>query len=441
MAFVHCPPLLIGEVCVDVTITPQGEAHKLRLGGIAHAARGFWASGCAFRAGVLIPEYLEQLVRKYFQSLGCSELRVIGTIECAPNVTLIFDPTEVADQEYETLLRDEKTTRVISPAASFDGVTDALIFPGSYSLEQVCAMLPENCGLHIDAAYDLPAPDKLAALRQPIRTLFYSTSSPLQASLPTGSMADVVAMFSAAAPAQLIYKENRGGAQLYDTASGTIHALPAQLGTTVNSVGVGDVFAAAYVAGLVAGPVETGWRATRAAAAYSQTTVPDLFQQYVRRAARLSLEAMQELGGTSLPWAERVNFPIYLAAPDFTGTDRVAIDRALAALSYHHFQVRRPVQENGELPAGSSMSVLLETYGKDCQLLHTCAVVFAVPTGRDPGTLVEIGLAIAAGKPVITFDPKHECNNTMVIAGSTVYSDDLDLCLNGVFESLSRLRT
>src|SRR5262249_47339974 len=37
-------PLLVGEIYVDFTITDPGSENKLRLGGIAHAARGFWLS-------------------------------------------------------------------------------------------------------------------------------------------------------------------------------------------------------------------------------------------------------------------------------------------------------------------------------------------------------------------------------------------------------------
>jgi hypothetical protein len=67
-------------------------------------------------------------------------------------------------------------------------------------------------------------------------------------------------------------------------------------------------------------------------------------------------------------------------------------------------------------------------------------LVFAVPTGRDPGTLVEIGLAIEASVPVVVYDPARECANTMVIAGSSLYSENLDACLNAVFSLLSRKR-
>jgi nucleoside 2-deoxyribosyltransferase len=99
------------------------------------------------------------------------------------------------------------------------------------------------------------------------------------------------------------------------------------------------------------------------------------------------------------------------------------------------------VQEIGELPAGSGEIALARTYRKDVELLRECSLLFAVPTARDPGTLVEIGLAIAARMPVVVYDPARECANTMVIAGSHCYSGNLDACLNAVFALLSRIRS
>jgi nucleoside 2-deoxyribosyltransferase len=202
-------------------------------------------------------------------------------------------------------------------------------------------------------------------------------------------------------------------------------------------VGVGDVFAATYVAFRNKGDVEAAWRATFAAAAYSQTTYPDLFKTYVQRDLKLSSDEMQALGGAFLPWERRRDYPIYLAAPDFSRGDRRALDRALASLDYHNFDVRRPVIENNELPPGSPPALLQSTYRSDYELLKKCGLVFAVPTGRDPGALVEIGMAIEAGIPVVVYDPEGENTNTMVMAGADFYSADLDQCLNGVFQILS----
>ncbi len=122
------------------------------------------------------------------------------------------------------------------------------------------------------------------------------------------------------------------------------------------------------------------------------------------------------------------------------GAIPAVIPRAADSLMYHNFKVRRPILENGELKRPASQADLHRAYHMDYQLLKDCDAVFAVPLGRDPGTLVEIGMAIALGKPVITFDPRAENNNTMVVVGSSVYSADLDECLNGTFNTLAKLR-
>lgn len=429
-------PLLVGEVFVDFTITEPNLENKLRLGGIAHAARAFWALGAPFRAAVILPEYLIGLARKYLEQLGCIGFEILGIVSGAPNLTVIMDAQEVADQGYETLLRQEKCVRLLSGRIEATDVDNILVFPGSYDLVEACSLLPSTARIHIDVAYDIKKPDDIAALPHRVETVFLSTSSKLFRSIGGADVADVLKAFARSDPSTLILKENRGGSRLISSGSGRVEALPAQLGTTANSVGVGDVFAAAYIVHLRKGVREAGWRATYASAAYSQTTFPDLFRTYVQRDLKLTLTEMCDLGGSFLPWERRAARPIYLAAPDFSTGDRLAIERALASLQYHNFHVRRPVAENGELPKGSDAAKLRRTYQADYDLLKACHLVFAVPTARDPGTLVEIGVAIEARIPVVVFDPARENANTMVMAGSDHYSTDLDSCLNAVFRLL-----
>jgi len=432
-------PLLVGEVFVDVTITPRGQENKLRLGGIAHAARGFWATDIPFAAAVVLPTYLEPLARQYLSTFGCVHFFVLAHVSNAPNVTLIFDATEVSDQEYDTLLRDEK--RINYPDRpqpfSFEGLNDALIFPGSYDLTKLGVLLPRDVRLHIDAAYDLPDIALLESLPQKIETIFVSTSSPYFLSLKHQTLEAIANEFRFLNPQTIILKENRGGSRLYRYGTGDIESLPAQLGPTVNSVGVGDVFDAVYVAELPKGFSEAAWRATQASSAYAHTTEPDVFKRDVIRASELSVGELKELGGTSLPWDERQRSMIYLAAPDFAHGNRTAIDRAIAALEYHNFRVCRPIQENGEVPQNSDQIALAEVYEKDATLLRSSSLVFAIPTGRDPGTLIEIGLAVERNIPVVIFDAHGECNNTMAIGSAYCYSSDLDECLNATFRCLS----
>ena len=433
-------PLLVGELLVDFTITGPGEENKLRLGGVAHAARGFWAHDVPFSAAVIVPHYLEDLARKYFRALGCIDFWVLGYVRGAPNVIVIGDPTEVADQQYESLLDEEKCVELTTIDLSNRDYHDILLFPGRYDLASVCKLLPSTSLLHLDVAYNVSDPGVLSELPQSIGTILLSTSSTLFKSLPDNSLPGLIKSFEACAPTTLILKENRGGARMVIHDNPEIIALPAQLGSTINSVGVGDVFAATYVAYSTHGCIEAGWRATYAAAAYSQTTCPDLFKTYIQRDLRLTVEEMQQLWGVFLPWERRREYFIYLAAPDFSYTDRRSIERAIASLTYHNFVVRRPVVENGELPAGAEPARLQHTYQADYKLLKECALLFGVPTGRDPGTLVEIGIAIEAGIPVVVYDPAGENANTMVMAGAQHYSADLDSCLNAVFSIISRAK-
>lgn len=435
--------LLVGEVFVDVTITPRGEENKLRLGGIVHAARGLWSHGVPFATALVVPPYLEKSAIDYLATFGCQRSIVLGRIIGAPNVILVFDATEIDNQEYEELLRDEKSIALeegIGPD-DFASFTDALVFPGKYDLREICRKLPNSIKLHIDVAYDVQNADDLLSLPQKTSSIFLSTSSELFTKIATDGFQATIGHFKALSPQALILKENRGGCRLHTYSDNKTEEIPAQLGTTVNSVGVGDVFDASYVANLArGGPSEAAWRASLTSSAYAQTTEPDTLQTYVRRDMKLPLPQLRDLGGTSLPWESRSEFAIYLAAPDFSNVDRRAIDRAISALKYHNFAVRRPVIENGELPPNSDRIDVAATYQKDVELLNASSLVFAIPTGRDPGTLVEIGIAISNSIPVVVYDPDNECANTMVIGGSDCYSQDLDACLNATFECLSTLR-
>ena len=44
--------------------------------------------------------------------------------------------------------------------------------------------------------------------------------------------------------------------------------------------------------------------------------------------------------GIRVPWNERVNYPIYMAAPDFDYVDTKKLDVLEESLFYHHFMNR-----------------------------------------------------------------------------------------------------
>lgn len=431
-------PLLIGEVTVDFVMPTRATEAKVRLGGVVHAARGLWASGQSYSVGAFCPAYLIEQARTYLTQHGCHELIVLGEVTGAPNVIAIADVQEVGHQGYEDILRDSRKIIPHYSGVDLSRFDPVVIFPGRFDLGNVINQLKSETRVIIDVAYDVNEADFIQSLDGRIDAIVISTSSRLFAELGSSEVGPLLDLAKRAGAKQLLLKENRGGSRLFDLGTGAIEYITATLDVTANSVGVGDVFTAIF--GTYDGsPRDAAWRGMQAATIYSQTTWPDDLRRDVKREFQIPIETVRCLGGTTLPWHVRPRLQIYLAAPDFSYADHKEIDAAVAALEYHNFRVRRPVRENGETDRLAPIESLSPYYFNDVQLLRECAAVFAIPIERDPGTLVEIGLAIEMGKPVVTFDPRNENRNTMVVSGSTSYSSDLDICLNGMFDALSKL--
>ncbi|MDR0189371.1 nucleoside 2-deoxyribosyltransferase [Pseudomonas yamanorum] len=430
---------MVGELVVDYTLGQHGSMCKLRLGGVAHAARGLWAAGVEYSVAVFCPQYLVDEATDYLAQLECYEFIWLGDVVGAPNVIVIGDVTEVAHQGYEDLMRETKRLKLRDPLPSLEAYQKVVVFPGKFSIEALAQAFSKDARFSFDVAYDLEDLSSLEAFRGRLQAIIISTSSSLFMSLGHEDLDGLLAAVRTLSPEVFLLKENRGGSRLFDLRKGTVLQIPATLGRTINSVGVGDVYSSVMVAHSQKGWVEAAWRGCQAATIYSQSTFPDDIKREVQRGFRLPLSTLQGLGGTSLPWHDRQKYSIYLAGPDFSYVDKRELDRAVDSLTYHNFRVRRPIVENGELERPATESGLLRAYFLDCQLLRDCDVVFAIPLDRDPGTLVEIGMAIEMGKKIVTYDPRRENENTMVMVGSSIFSADLDTCLNGTFNVIAEL--
>ncbi|KIQ07286.1 sugar kinase [Pseudomonas simiae] len=430
---------MVGELVVDYTLGQHGSMCKLRLGGVAHAARGLWAAGVEYSVAVFCPQYLVDEATDYLAQLECYEFIWLGDVVGSPNVIVIGDVTEVAHQGYEDLMRETKRLKLRDPLPSLEAYQKVVVFPGKFSIEALAQAFSKDARFSFDVAYDLEDLSSLEAFRGRLQAIIISTSSSLFMSLGHEDLDGLLAAVRTLSPEVFLLKENRGGSRLFDLCKGTVLQIPATLGRTINSVGVGDVYSSVMVAHSQKGWVEAAWRGCQAATIYSQSTFPDDIKREVQRGFRLPLSTLQGLGGTSLPWHDRQKYSIYLAGPDFSYVDKRELDRAVDSLTYHNFRVRRPIVENGELERPATESGLLRAYFLDCQLLRDCDVVFAIPLDRDPGTLVEIGMAIEMGKKIVTYDPRRENENTMVMVGSSIFSADLDTCLNGAFNVIAEL--
>jgi nucleoside 2-deoxyribosyltransferase len=434
------PVLIVGELIVDFTLARHGSKCKLRLGGVGHAARGLWAAGLNYSVAAVCPQYLVDEAKSYLADCGCQQFIWLGDVVGAPNVLLIGDAMEVSHQGYEDLMRDTKVVKLRDPLPPLHAYKNVVIFPGRYDIGALAGLFSKDARFSFDIAYDIKDLSSLEGFRGRVQAITISTSSLLFQKLGKENVGELMTAVKTLLPDVFLLKESRGGSRLFNLRDDSLEEIPATLGQTVNSVGVGDVYTAVMAGLSQRGWIEAAWRGCQVATSYSQTTFPDDIKRDVERGFKLSLETLKALGGTVLPWHERPHYAIYLAGPDFSYVEKPELDRASESLAYHNFRLCRPIQENGELKRPAGEADLYRAYHTDYELLKKCDAVFAVPIGRDPGTLVEVGMAIAMGKPVITFDPRHENENTMVVVGSSVYSAELDVCLNGTFTALAKLR-
>ena len=429
--------LIVGEIYVDLSGKPGESWAKARLGGIVHAARGLCAIQKPFAVAAICPEYLRDISDAVLKQYGCTEFIDLGNVSGSPNIMTIRDPLEIKEQGYEDILCEKKSVTLNDVGEKIGPYSDVLVFPGKFSLNQLCKMLPKDARLNFDIAYDIEDPKDLKVFNN-IQTIFSSTSSKLFLSKGKENFERFVASLNVIGPKEIALKENRGGLRIFRYDSRDIVHVPAKLGITKTSVGVGDVFSATYVAlSRDENRRYAPYKAMHVSSAYAQALDMNDLRRRVDLSFRLPGKKMKDLRGTFLPWHDRPDFSIYLAAPDFSIEDREEIDLVISSLEHHNFRVRRPIIENKELPSSAGIPEFREMYYKDMTLINECSLMFAIPKNRDSGTLVEVGLAIEKGIPVIVFDPNRECFNPMVIGGAECYSQDMDECLNSVFATLS----
>ena len=281
----------------------------------------------------------------------------------------------------------------------------------------------------------------LSSLARPVDTLILSTSSQSFLQRLHGDIECVIAEAKSYARA-LLFKENRGGSRYFSfSPSELTFSIPAHPRPISHSIGVGDCYNAIFAA---LRPSIT----TNAALCYSSciameyaaTTYPDQFRQQADGWLKVSAGQVMELQGVSLPWESRPKQYIYIAAPDFDYIDRTPLKELEEALVYHNFSPRFPVREHGQARKDSTDAQRAELCNADLSLLEECAMLLAVLLYDDPGTLIEIGVAIGKGMPVIVYDPYRKAENLILTEAPMLISSDLDSIISAVFEAIYHWR-
>ena len=434
------PVWLVGDAIVDLTLPSGTSEAKLRFGGVMHAARALYAAGVEYGIAYLAPRYVWGQFERLAAEHGAVACVCAGEVIGCPNILVIAEATEAGDQGYEFVLRDE---REVVPHASVLGVladaADVLVLADSISWHAITPLLPSESTVHVDVDV---APRELAdGLGRPIETYMISTSADTFRSGLAGSVERLREIAASSMCARILFKENRGGARLLGPGAEGDIDVPAHVRPIAHSVGVGDAFDALYV-GLRGRYGDCGAMAyaSALAAEYAASTDPEVFLPAMARTLRIPVEDIIALVGVRVPWEARAEINVYVAAPDFDWVDRGPIDAIADALRYHGFRPRLPVREAGQLPANPSRGERMRVLHADLAMLDQCQLLVAVLLFDDPGTLVEVGLAIERGMPVVVYDPHDIARNPFIHDLPQAVSSSIDVVVSSVFEQVSARR-
>jgi sugar/nucleoside kinase (ribokinase family)/nucleoside 2-deoxyribosyltransferase len=180
---------------------------------------------------------------------------------------------------------------------------------------------------------------------------------------------------------------------------GRVDLIPAFLCKPEGIIGSGDSFVGAVASRLAQGDT-LGEAATVGAAAASL---------FVRRSDNIppttlaaGVEQLLKTGPkrfVSPGVLEKVR--VYLGGPWFTAAERLLIDELEAALENLGVADISPRRDIGQLPADATPEEALAIGQRDYAEIEKCHLIVAVLDGDDAGTLLEVGYAARAGKPII----------------------------------------
>ncbi|MBQ4900313.1 nucleoside 2-deoxyribosyltransferase [Paenibacillus sp. Marseille-P2973] len=434
--------LIIGEVYTDVHLNElAGNQRLLRLGGIFHTARAMDALKQQYDLAYIAPGYLKESIESFKTELNASSVVQIGDVKNCPNVMLITDSIEVADQGYNDLLREQSEVAFqlndLRILLQNNDYSDILIYPGNYSLIDLLKVIKiYKTPIHIDFQYGINHLIMWLESGILLETFIISTSSSYFLSECLGSSEQLIMNVGSEKAKGILLKENRGGSRFFS--NGTVISTPAFLTETVHSVGVGDCFNSTFLSNIRTGKQETLSLkiASYIASWYSSTWDHTMFKKSIENLPEDS--ELEALTGTSLTWEDRKKHHVYIAAPDFPDVDVRWIDKLSDSLTYHNFTPHRPVKENGLIRGNESLEQQMTAYINDVLLLEKCSILVAVLLNDDPGTYVEIGWMAAKGKSTILFDPYKQSRNLFLRKTVNQICYTLDDVIKTVYELIAK---
>jgi nucleoside 2-deoxyribosyltransferase len=432
--------LIIGEIRTDVYLLNNN--NYVRLGGVFHAARACHAGNIKYSMCYYAPLYLEHDIQKFSKILGCSTVYSLGIIDRCPSLTIVQNCTEIYDQGYEDILRDQCEiieTNSIKEMLRIASPTDIIIFPGKYNIKGILKDISEypNIRVHIDLHYDYS--NLLELIKTPIETAILSTSSNFFKQICGGTFSQLKKVLNPTICKSILLKENRGGSRYFTHETSELLKIPSFPITTVHSVGVGDCFNCIFVGYRYIFTTENALKlASYCSSIYASTWAHNEFSILIKN-FMVSMNILTELKGITLPWESRLEHNIYIAAPDFPDVDTRYIDELEKALRYHNFNPRLPIRENGLVLDSEDIKCINEVYYKDLNLLRDCSLLIAVLLYNDPGTLVELGMFAQTAKPTILFDPYKIADNLFLRKTANYICTTINEVIDKTFICIGRI--
>jgi sugar/nucleoside kinase (ribokinase family)/nucleoside 2-deoxyribosyltransferase len=207
--------------------------------------------------------------------------------------------------------------------------------------------------------------------------------------------------------------------------------VPAFLATPASVIGSGDCFAGAVAARLAQG--DSLGQAAHVGAASASLFVERQSNTPSPALADGVAEVLKTRSRCAVDPVAVENLSVYLAGPWFTTGESLLIGELEAVLENLGLTVISPRRDIGQLPQNPTREEILAIGREDYAAVDECALVVAVLDGDDPGTLMEVGYAAKAGKPIIGLSslpdvvpqPMRDAANVRVTASITGVVDEV----------------
>jgi nucleoside 2-deoxyribosyltransferase len=210
------------------------------------------------------------------------------------------------------------------------------------------------------------------------------------------------------------------------TRSGVPIHVPAYRSRRVFKIGSGDVFSSSF----------TYYFAVEKISLLDAVRCASMVVANYVESRELALPNSGDLLTSSRPIAKGYPKQIYLAGPFFSTEQRWLVDQMYSMLEMLGGKVFSPFHHVGLVESGNTEAVVT----KDLEGLDASKSMVAILNGNDPGTIFEIGYAVALGKEISVLAERSLASDLTMMVGNrrcSIFTDLTSTAYNAIWDSLS----